>query len=788
MVNWHWRFQSLTRDENRFARFMLVAGCVLLVGALIFRDFLFGGSVLLYTDVGRDSLDDYYPWFVHFSDYLRHYGFPSWSFSVGIGQDILYLAGYLFWEPVIWLRRELIAHALIYQHLGKVLATGLIYFAFLRLQRIEFAAAVLGSLLLAFSAYMCMGACWFVLADEVVGFTAVLLAVEWALQRGYWGWLSLAVAAIGLISAFHLYLCALLLCFYVPAKLWSAEGHWRTKLPKLFAIAGAAALGVGISALIALPNLLTMLHSPRGSGIATAAVTLGAFPIFGLESRAHYVTAILRFLGNDLLGVGDRYHGWQNYFEAPIIYCGLVSVLLVPQALVVSKNRVRIICGLFLVAAMLPMVLPWFRYLFWGFQGDYYRTYCLFIVIGVIAMAMMVLSHFKQGRPINLWLLAATAIAAIAILHLPEARDKSLIRNTTLFLVGSAALLAAGQLFRRQKMATWGLVFLAAIELVRFDFVTVSDRDKITARELQQRVGYNDDTVDAVRDIKGSDPSFFRVTKLQAAYPVSYGFNDAMVFGYYGTAAYSSFNNRAYIDFLLGVGAIPEKSEADTRWCPGVTNDPLLSILMGEKYALVEDAALLRDSTLYEFVRHYQHQYLFRNVAWVPLGLIFDRYIPEDAFLKLPARKKSSALLRAITLKRDQAEQLNLPELPLADAENEITDGSINEVVLSLRNSAFELTSFRPSEIVGKVHLARKAVMVVQTPFDEGWRAFEDGRAVTVLPVDIGLLGVALDSGEHRVILHYQNRFLSIGAIITVASLLCLGLGIHRWPRLTGTG
>src|SRR5262249_48077136 len=41
--------------------------CLLAVGALIFRDFLFDGAVLLYTDIGSDSINSYYPDFVSLS-------------------------------------------------------------------------------------------------------------------------------------------------------------------------------------------------------------------------------------------------------------------------------------------------------------------------------------------------------------------------------------------------------------------------------------------------------------------------------------------------------------------------------------------------------------------------------------------------------------------------------------------------------------------------------------------------------------------------------------------------
>ena len=115
--------------------------CLLLVGIVIFRRFLFGDAVLLYKDIGSDSVNDSYPWFVHYSDYLRSYGIPSWSFAVGMGQDIYYLIGYLLWYPIVWLPKHLIVHALVYQHLVKVLLAGGFFFAFLRLKGLVAPAA-----------------------------------------------------------------------------------------------------------------------------------------------------------------------------------------------------------------------------------------------------------------------------------------------------------------------------------------------------------------------------------------------------------------------------------------------------------------------------------------------------------------------------------------------------------------------------------------------------------------------------------------------------------------------
>src|SRR5712692_952193 len=115
---------------------LLVPFLLLLVGLVVFRDFLLGDKLPLYKDIGSDSLNDSYPYFVHLSDYIRHTGFPSWSFYIGMGQSLSLFAGYLVWQPIVWLPRELIPQALVFQHLLKVVLVGLLFFRFLRLREL----------------------------------------------------------------------------------------------------------------------------------------------------------------------------------------------------------------------------------------------------------------------------------------------------------------------------------------------------------------------------------------------------------------------------------------------------------------------------------------------------------------------------------------------------------------------------------------------------------------------------------------------------------------------------
>ena len=778
---------------RRFIYSLALPGvCFLLLGALIYRDFLFGAAVLLYKDIGSDSINDYYPCFVHLSDYIRSEGFPSWSFYVGMGQDLYYLAGYLILEPVTWLPRELIAPGLVYQHLAKMLIAGLLFFRFLQLRGLTWPASLLGAMLLAGSGYMCVGSCWYPLAGEVVCFSALLLAAEMAVKQGNWFVLALAVALVGFLGSFHLYLGALFLLLYVPVRLYARHG-WRprTVLSSSFLLGGVALLGVGLGAVITLPHLYALLNSPRGSGTTSFVASLTSHPVFGLETSQYYITAALRPFGNDALGRADEFKGWGNYLEAPLTYCGLLCLVLVPQVFVGASRRSRIVYALLLTGIVIPTVFPWFRYLFWMFQGDYYRAYSLFSILGLITLSMIALSRFRQEGTQNLWVLAATTLLVLGVLYLPMKELQGHLKpdikvEATILLISYSALLAAGHLMKRQGLAMWLIIGLAAAELVRFQQATVANRSTVTKQELKERSGYNDETVDAVRDIKAGDNSVYRITKLRPSGPsVWTSLNDAMIFRFYGTSSYSSFNNVNYTNFLTAVEAMAPNSEAETRWCIGLLGNFILSLFAGEKYALVPDPAGFQKAVSYEFVQRYGKDHLFRNKFFVPFGLTFDQYIPEELFRQLPTNQKQEVLLGVAVLSdKELAEKEGLRQVSIAELEQEMTAASLPGIVQKRRETALNLTSFRQSHLEGAVRLEQKSVLVLQTPFDRGWRALQDGKPAPVLKADVGLLGVVLDAGLHKVELRYSTPFLRLGLFITLASCLLLAALRWRWPRV----
>src|SRR4051812_9562016 len=100
------------RNSNLLALGVVALGALLL-GLLVFRDFVFGDKILLYKDIGSDSLNVFYPNYILRSDYLRQHGMLSWSFETGMGQNLFPFLGTLLVTPIVWVGKNLIAQALI---------------------------------------------------------------------------------------------------------------------------------------------------------------------------------------------------------------------------------------------------------------------------------------------------------------------------------------------------------------------------------------------------------------------------------------------------------------------------------------------------------------------------------------------------------------------------------------------------------------------------------------------------------------------------------------------------
>ncbi|MGZ5021093.1 MAG: YfhO family protein [Chthoniobacterales bacterium] len=783
--------------SNRAVRLVqlgITAVVLLLLGAIVFRDFIFGEKVLLYKNIGDDSTNFYYPYLLLFSRYWRTDGIPMWSFHVGLGQNIFSGIGDFLFQPSIWFSPSAIAKLLVYQHLFHVLVAGLLFYWCLSLRGVNFCASLLGSLLFTFSAFMCMGSCWLIFGNEVICIAFVLFGVELALRRGRWLALAFAVALFALISAFHVYLCAILLGGYAMARLWvaSVKDTSTSRARRLTQFAFVGILGVGLVTVVWLDSAQAIYHSPRGSGPESYAGKLISAGPFHFESPLHYFTAIFRSFSNDMMGTGDGFRGWSNYLEAPSSYAGLLPLLMLPQAFVGARKRRRAVYALLLTAILLTIAFPWLRHLFWLFQGDYYRTLSFFSITAVILLSMKAFSRYFEKGILNLWLLWGTLIALLGLLFLPlpamqSLADVFLQHIVAALLVSYALLLSLGRWLKREPLFSWLLVLLSCAELTHFSWITVSHAPTVTKEELHARVGYNDHTWEALRDIKASDPGFYRIGKIFSSSLAEHAtLNDAVVFDFYGTSSYHSFNSVDYTRFFVALEAIPPTTdELGTRWSYGSLGRPILSTFLCEKYLISNEPFALQEELGFEEVGQYGNIHAYRNPSFLPFGLFFEKPAGEKTFRQLSDRGKESLLLQAVVLADEGTEFAATAPPELNEVLDAIETTPIQSLIARRRESAFRLGHFSQNQIDGTITCIDNGFLVFQMTFDDGWRVTVDGTRIKPRRVDIGLLGFPLTIGEHTVSLRYLPPLLPVGLAITGASALVLLIARWRWPRVT---
>jgi hypothetical protein len=311
--------------------FLGLAGFLVLV---VFRHFITFRDLYLYKDIGCDTVTYWWPHYVQFSHYIHTEGIPKWAFNYGMGQNV-YAFG--IEDPFTFflclLPQDSIPYGIIFMEIIKIIGGGLFFYLFLRTLTISRLASVAGGLLYSFSGYMILGSGWYLVSAEAFYIAMVLYCAERFLRHGVWYLLPIPFCLIGILQPFYIYLDALLLTVYCIARGLLNNQKWKEIVISLFKIGGLALFGVLLGSVFIFANVYQLIDNPRVSGQASLVKMLSSTPMFQLTPSHLSQMAVYRMFSNDLMGAGSVFQqGGSNYLEAPILYIGLLSLLLAPQA------------------------------------------------------------------------------------------------------------------------------------------------------------------------------------------------------------------------------------------------------------------------------------------------------------------------------------------------------------------------------------------------------------------------------------------------------------------------
>jgi uncharacterized membrane protein YfhO len=769
--------------------FAIFALCLLLTGFFIFKDYLLGKAIYLFKDIGCDGLNVTYPNIVMISDYFKREGMPSWTFTQGMGQNI-----YPFWlDQFLWILsfidKNAIPKTLIWVNWLELLLSGFIFRQYLRTINVTKFASIIGGLCYAYCAYAIAASGWANrFAIELFNTALLLLALEMFLQKKSWWLLPIPIALLTIDQPFNLYPFGIFILGYTCLRYAELHGKPTIKLATtLFQIALISTLGVMMASFIGFSNILQMIESPRVSGSDSYSNELLAQSMTTLDGK-QLMTWITRMFSNDLLGTGSEFGGWSNYFEAPMFYVGLLALVAIPQLFNFLNKRQQILYGITLGLCFLPMIFPFFRYAFWAFTGDYYRTFSLFFGVVILRFGMQAISFVEEKSIINKWMLLASIIVPIILLALPYSDDiqidKTLRIIVIMFLILNALLLFGITNNSFRNVAQILLLLLTCVELIVMSSreINPSKRLAIMATDLEEKTGYNDYTNEAVDYLKKNDKSFFRIQKNYTSTPALFsGLNDSRIQIFYGTQSYNSFNQMNYVRFMRSIDVVQKGNETTSRWVSGVPGNIMLLGITNVKYLLSNspDNQGFKNMGL-DSIQTVGNIKILKNRFAMPLGFTYDSYTTEDDFdkAKYSAVFKSKAFIQVCVVDKS-LEKLLIGLKKITQIDTSVvfqTNTELPDLFNALKADSLQITKFSETNITGNIDLKTKKILYLSIPFDRGWHATVDGKEADLQRVQWGLTGLVLDKGIHKIELSFTPPFKKEGTLVSLISLGLFGV------------
>jgi len=687
-------------------------------------------------------------------------------------------------------------YSIFYAEVFKIFCAGFFFYLFLKKINLTDYTAIIGGILYSFAGYIIVGGTWISFSTQAVYIALLFYSFEKLYQDDNWILFPISICLITSYQPLDLYFIGAFLLIYIVFRLFEnnekESGEISGLLTKL-ALLGAA--GVAMSAFFIINGLQVMIESPRVSGDASYFNALFSQNIWSGEGdglgKTHYLTALMRFFSCDILGTGDSFRGWNNYLEAPLFYCGLISLILLPHFLSIADKRKKIVYFTFIVVLFAPVVFPFLRYSYWLFTGNYYRVFSFFVAIVIMLIGLKSIDDIDLKSKTDIKIIIVTLFLLLFLLYYPYGNSQIIdgnIRNiVAVFLIIYSVLIYLLQ-FKNIKNVVKILILSAIVaELICLYSPSVNERPVISGSETTEKINYNDYTVDAVAFIKSHDKSFFRINKGYYSIPfLKYvSLNDAKAQDFYGTPSYNSFNQLNYIKFLQALEIVREGKELDTRWSIGLSKSPLLHSLASIKYTLAKEHKPMILDFAYNEVVKVGDVRILENKYSLPLGFTYEKYISLKDFKSLPKDQKMYALYKAVVIDDslygnfDGLAKLSINEIPEYYAVNEY----IKDIEL-LRKNTLNISKHEQNRITGEINLDKSKMLFFSIPFDKGWNIKVDGKTVKAMMVNIGFIGVPVEKGLHKIELSFLPLYYYTGVIISlIAVFLFVCLITYRYLR-----
>ena len=748
-----------------------LAACVILY---VYKDFIFLENTLLFKDIGSDSVNETWPFFSHLADNVRKYGIIYWSHQFGMGDTMYLFYGDLFNWFVIFFGKENVPFSIVFSQIIAIILTVLFSYKYLKELGMSNFTSVFGSLIFSFSGYAILGSSGWFMAQQTLYFIFCLYSTENFIKGKK---ILLLCLSSFILSSYNAILAIQIFGFlsaYVLIRQIETNGLKKIIMRQLL-FSFLFILGFLVAGIFVFNYLDLVLTSGRAS-INSNSTNFSDSNPFKLLPTSELISIISRFFSNDLLGSGTEYRGWMNYLESPLLYIGLITVILPFSNLVKGKNvLVNRLLLLFVIAAL---CFPFLRYAFWGFQLNYFRIFSFFLAFILFFISIRTLDSVIKQRIINKMFLLFIGIIFCIILYTDIVIPQSIIENTVrnkvfLFLVCYLVLLYLIDLKKSITEIKYALLILLCIEIGTLSDITVNNRSHVTSQDINAKVGYNDETNEAIKYLNKIDKSNYRIIKMYSSGgAIHLSLNDGLIQNFVGVISYSAFQKKGYLGFLEINGLFDEEKSEDLKWSSKILSNFRVCSFAGGKYFLDKPPLNNFDTLFIKPIFKVSNTVVLKNELALPLFYLQDKIISETDLRRIQPNKRINRLYFAAAVKNTKA--LDLPILSnfndtLVDNKNNLLDRANY-----LNSNPVIISKFIPDLVELEVNAANNSLLCSSIPDHDGWSIMVDGQSAEKTIINGGLIGLKVNNGRHHIVMKFSPPKLKFSILVSLLSLLVL--------------
>lgn len=780
------RLDDCQNPKERKAQYFLAIA--LLLGSFwVLGQYLFGNRLLVFSDIGSDTLQQYIQQYATVVRHLREGNLTLWDFYNGLGTNMLsmnlfdpslmlvYLFGVLFGT-------EKMLYFLSWVQVLRILLAGMVFYRYLSLFSFQIPTKVTFAFVYGFNGYLMVWGQHYQFGMVTVYMPLLLIFAEKYLRKEKGRFFFPVMTAVCCVYSVYLaYMCLITVGFYLIFRLWIMDmDGLRIRIRKFLGGCARILLGIGMSCGIFLPSAYTMLGvSGRVSG-AGMGIWQWLKTYLCLFPRAYYESILMRIFSSNLQETyelaDEHFELFLNYYEDPVLFVTNIVWILVIQMILLfwrSEEKRRVKAAVYTATVMcgISLVLPLGGCIFNAFQYTSHRHTFVFMPFLLLMAAWMWESFLRTGNRSRIGLIVTLVVTELVFFI---GFKQSLCRDhkwNILFLAASSAamllLLGAYPLWEKwnlRKYAILAFFLLSALNALSDGRTSYSQRTVLTKEGLPEcfKEMYSEHVQDALAWLKTYDTEFYRVEKDYSAGTIAM---DALEQGYCGVSTYNSTLNKNLKAFLELV--YPELFLCDSNhvvfW--NQAEDSFMASFLGVRYLLSKKADLEEDS--YHLLKQFGDVYVYENVLETSVARFYENAVSEETFQKLYQKEECEEILKNVIAIRDAENPITLKQArKLLGKSSKEAEKSTAESAGIFRVSVDALV--KHSKVTGSVETSKNGYVMVMIPYEQGWSLKIDGKERELLCGDFGFLSFEAEAGSHEFELTFQTGMLIEGIAVSV--------------------